>query len=416
MSKINRLPFFILLILVLLLSPTEGLFAAGENTRHKALKKKLPRWIHSGGVAVSDGKKPLFIQGSGKYVPASIIKLATALTAFHTLGAGFRFATEVYDDGRNNLVIRGYGDPYLVSEEWRLMAQALKKKGIFNKPWNRLLLDDTAIPRDLEVDGASASLNPYDARLGALVANFNTFYVAVDAKGRVTSAEPQTPLTPFAKERGAALPPGKHRINLSRQPGNSLRYTGELIAEIFTQEGAKFSKTPQRGTRPLNSTPLHTHISSRSLAEVVTGMMKFSNNFIANQIVLAIALKKHGEPAKIKNGVAEIRRFLNQQLKIKKRDFILEEGSGLSRKNKITIKAMLKIAEAFAPHANLLKTFGKDPQAPKAKTGTLTGVYSLAGYFKSPTKENRPFIIILNQSRNTRYRIFKELQKTFDTY
>ena len=56
----------------------------------------------------------------------------------------------------------------------------------------------------MRFDGLANSLNPYDAALGALVSNFNTVFVRVEAGGRVSSAEPKTPLTPIAERLAMA--------------------------------------------------------------------------------------------------------------------------------------------------------------------------------------------------------------------
>ncbi|MBW2643777.1 MAG: D-alanyl-D-alanine carboxypeptidase, partial [Deltaproteobacteria bacterium] len=49
-------------------------------------------------------------------VPASVLKIFTALVAFHYLGPEYRFATEFYKDQDSNLKVKGYGDPLLISE------------------------------------------------------------------------------------------------------------------------------------------------------------------------------------------------------------------------------------------------------------------------------------------------------------
>ncbi len=49
-------------------------------------------------------------------VPASTLKILTALVALHYLGEDFRFVTECYSDKDNNLKIKGFGDPLFVSD------------------------------------------------------------------------------------------------------------------------------------------------------------------------------------------------------------------------------------------------------------------------------------------------------------
>ena len=53
----------------------------------------------------------------------------------------------------------------------------------------------------------------------------------------------------------------------------------------------------------------------------------------------------------------------------------LEEGSGISRRNRFTARGLAKVLELFAPHANLLR--GHD--GGMNKTGSSDGVRTLAG-------------------------------------
>ena len=51
-----------------------------------------------------------------KLVPASILKIFTSLAALHYLGSNHRYATDFFRDPDSNLVIKGYGDPLMISE------------------------------------------------------------------------------------------------------------------------------------------------------------------------------------------------------------------------------------------------------------------------------------------------------------
>ena len=382
----------------------------GAQGQGESLHRELERLVERGGVAVGEGQRVIFSFGVGAFVPASIIKLATALAAFHHLGPDYRFKTEFFRDAGGNLIVRGYGDPYLVSEEWELIGGELAARGLLDVPFENLLLDSSAFAADLEVDGAGGSLNPYDARVGALVANFNTVFLEVNSAGTVASAEPQTPLTPFAVELARGLPPGQHRINLSRREGAGLRYTGELVREMLSQAGARFRGGVTSGAVPSGLAPAHVHFSSRPLKEVVRQMMEFSNNFIANQILLAMALERGVVPARLADGIASLEGYLRDELGLERGSFFLVEGSGISPKNRIEVAAMLRIVEAFRPWRELLRPYGTSPRA-LAKTGTLTGIYSLAGFLPGPKR--RAFAIMLNQRRNTRGAVYRRLVAAF---
>lgn len=391
--------------------------AAGVDAA--ALRRELAGLIDRGGVIVGGpvGVAFRYVQGAGddaRFIPASIIKIATALTALETLGAGYRFPTEVYREG-STLYLRGYGDPFLVSEEWALMAQSLARAGLFGgPPLEDIVLDDSAFAEGMRVPGRSDSANPYDARLGALVANFNTVALRVGADGSVTSAEPQTPLTPTARRVARRLPPGSHRINLSSQQAGGLHYAGELARAIFRRHGARLTGTVRAGRVPKGLRPIWVHHSSRPLSAVVAAMLEYSNNFIANQLVLALALVRSGEPARLQDGMDVIARFLQERLGLGPAGFTLQEGAGLSRQNRISLPAMLGVVNGFAPWRHLLSPFGPEGARVPAKTGTLTGVYTLAGFLPGAAGEPaHPFVIMLNQQRHTRTEVLQALQGAF---
>jgi D-alanyl-D-alanine carboxypeptidase/D-alanyl-D-alanine-endopeptidase (penicillin-binding protein 4) len=375
------------------------------------LHRRLRGLIRRGGTAVSINGKLRFIHGPGHYVPASILKLATAQAALFHLGPDFHFATEVYLDADNVLYIRGLGDPFLVSEEWRRMGQALEQLGVFGLQLKKLVLDTSAFDPNLVVDGVEYTLNPYDARPGALVTNFNTINLMVLKDRTVQSAEEQTPLTPLGIElaKRLRLRPGEQRINLSKNPANGPRYSGEVALAVFEELGAHIPGGFRFGKVPPGLQPVLVHHSEQPLTEVIQGMLEFSNNFVANQILLQMALKVDGPPARLKNGVAVLRKFLIEQMGLAPDSFQLVEGSGISRGNRMDLQAMLKITDAFYPWRALLRLHKGADRIITAKTGTLKGVYSLAGFLPAPEGERRAFVVMENQQRFTRELVLNQL-------
>ena len=62
-------------------------------------------------VTDPDGRVLISKNENRPLIPASTLKLFTALVALHTLGPEYRFETEFYCDDDDNLTIKGYGDP-----------------------------------------------------------------------------------------------------------------------------------------------------------------------------------------------------------------------------------------------------------------------------------------------------------------
>jgi len=187
-------------------------------------------------VLVVDQKgKYLYSKNADKaLIPASTIKVATSIAAIELFGAEHRFSTEFYIHG-NTLWVKGYGDPFITSEEFDIITLNLQQR--LNESGhviNNIRVDGTHFPL-LTVPGRASTNNPYDAPLSAVAANFNTINVS-KYNGVVRSAEKQTPITPLAKRLSKRLPNGKHRINL-KSTENSEQYFAELLVEKLKKRG-----------------------------------------------------------------------------------------------------------------------------------------------------------------------------------
>lgn len=337
------------------------------------------------------------------FVPASILKIATSLAALSILGPEYRFQTEFYLTKNNDLYVKGLGDPFLTSEEVRLILTTLKKKGVTTI--NNIFLDDTVFQLDSRSNGSHQSLNPYDASNSALAVNFNTIHIIRGQNGSIHSAEPQTPTLPIMQKMGADLSPGSHRINITRDKENIRIHSGELFRAIQYELNISGNGSISVQTIPGNISPFYTHVSSRNIQEIIPSLLLYSNNFIANQLFLACGMKKYRSPTTWDKGRSALKAFLNT-LGISDSEFDIAEGSGLSPENRITSRAMIVLLDAFKPYSHMMaKSHGN-----LVKSGTLTGVYSYAGYLLEENKKHS-FVIILNQKRNTRSQLLELLQK-----
>ncbi|MBF0289172.1 MAG: D-alanyl-D-alanine carboxypeptidase [SAR324 cluster bacterium] len=391
----------LLFSLFLLLTPVFSSFSA-------ELDRKLAAYIDQGSVLVADDSKILYsLQPNKLFVPASILKIATALAALHYLQADYHFKTEFYLNKHHDLTIRGYGDPQLVSEEIHSIANALSLQKKLPAAFRNIHLDTSAFNSNIRIPGVEKSLNPYDALNGALIVNFNTIYVAVDQNHRIHSAEQQTPLTAMARQLAKGLPPGKHRINISHKSQYILPHMGGLFKEFLQQFGFEVSGKIKEGPAYQQGYLIHTHSSRHDLIDTITNMMQYSNNFMANQLFLTIGMHTYGMPATRQKGVAAMNVFLTKKLNIPQNEQTIAEGSGISRKNRITAHTMLKLLKAFEPYQQTLPKH----HGIHLKTGTLSGVYTMAGYLPHP-KKNLYFVIMLNQKNNARDKILKILLNT----
>ena len=383
------------LVCAVLLLPAQALAGA---------KEKVAALAPSALVLVVDEKgNDLIAQNAdAPFVPASVTKIVTAWLAMEVLGGDYRFETKFYLDKDRVLYVRGGGDPFLISEELAPLAQELVA-ATGKEPITGIVLDASYYPSDLRIPGIEDTSESYDALNSALAVNFNTI-AAVRKGNSVVSAEKQTPITPLAiSEFRARGPKGSGRISLSKNPAVSLKYAGELIAAFIEQAGGSVKGEITTGTVPAGLEPVYVH-KSRTLSQILVQLLIASNNYIANQVFLEIGGTLGGSVSLEKS-----LKVANEMLAANGlADAIhLEEGSGISRNNHFTARGLAKVLELFAPHANLLH--GHD--GGMNKTGTMSGVSTLAGYADTKSHGRVRFVIAMKgKAGATRFQLLKAIE------
>lgn len=325
-------------------------------------------------------------------IPASTLKIFTALVAIHYLGPDYKFFTEFYIDRHSNLKIKGYGDPLLISETvvemiHHLSMRLCAKYSIIND----LILDDSYFGVPTVIPGVNTSYESYDAPNGALCVNFNTVNFKRNKNGVYVSAESQTPLLPFILSRVKASQMDHGRIVLSSQRNEITRYAGHLFLYFLKKEGLRINGSIRLGRVQKEADKLiYRYVSSFSLIQTLSKLLEYSNNFIANQLLITVGAKAYGPPGNLEKGVRAALIYAKNILEI---DHVqIEEGSGISRKNQISARAFYKILNAFIPHYFLMRQTDKMYY----KTGTLKGIHTRAGYIKKKNGELYPFVLMIN--------------------
>ncbi|MBI5843560.1 MAG: D-alanyl-D-alanine carboxypeptidase [Deltaproteobacteria bacterium] len=345
------------------------------SAAHASLPQNIARLLGSNDslyVADEKGREIYSYKADEPRVPASTIKVLTAIAALETLGADFRFPTDFYARGNDTIVMKGYGDPFWVSEVIEDAACGLGKKIGGKRP--NLVLDDTYFQKPMIVPGAVKSTNPYDSPVGALCANFNTVMFRYGAGNQPESDEDQTPLIPFAESliRARNLPPG--RVLLAAERGEATLYAGNLFSWFYKKCGNDSFQNVALGAVAPGDKPVYRSLSPYGLEEMIGKLLATSSNFMTNQIFLAAGAKVMGAPASFDKGAAVVRKFAEDKLGIK--DLRLVEGSGLSRENRMTARQMDRVLARFYPYRGLMK----EKDGIRFKTGTLTGISGRAGY------------------------------------
>ncbi|HSV17662.1 MAG TPA: D-alanyl-D-alanine carboxypeptidase/D-alanyl-D-alanine-endopeptidase [Casimicrobiaceae bacterium] len=381
--------------------------------------------------------RPLFAYDAERAMsPASVMKLVTTFVALELLGPDYRWRTEAYADGRldsgvlhGDLVLRGRGDPKITVEQWQSFMTRLRAAGLDSID-GQLVLDRTAfdVPAHDPAAFDGEPLKPYNVGPDALLVNFKAadLVFAPDA----TTGRAQVRLDPPLAPVSVAAPPldgapcGDWRAALRPQfddDGRAVQvsfagsypascgerdwwvalldaphYTHAMFTLYFRAAGGQFAGGLAERRAPPAAAPLAV-LESPPLYDIVRDVNKFSNNVMARQIFLTLALEAAPPPATTAKAADVVRRFFALR-KIALPKLVIENGSGLSRNERITAGGLVRLLMAAdrsavrddfasslavaAMDGTVERRFLAGPAAGQAllKTGSLEGVRALAGY------------------------------------
>ncbi|MEH2158768.1 D-alanyl-D-alanine carboxypeptidase/D-alanyl-D-alanine endopeptidase [Nostoc sp.] len=388
----------------------------------------------------------LYSRDAQKYfTPASNLKLLTTAAALQELGANFRIRTSIYQNGNGVLRVVGRGDPSLSDTELQKLAQQLKQKGITQI--QQLSADDSYIQGDIvnptwqwEDVQSSDGVPVSSFILNKNIFSFKLVPQAVGKSLQVLWIDPGEAKQWRIINQSVTVPQNQPSyVNVTRElSGTVLRIQGQLATNseeslidlpvvdpnyyfLRRFRTALATKKITLGqTLVVNGGVNRQEIAfveSPPLAELLAETNLNSNNLYAEALLRALAVKK----TRLKNQTSadvglEVVKASLTKLGVDPANYILVDGSGLSRRNLVTpeafvqiLRGMAKTPAAYIYRASLpvagksgtLKGRFQDTPAEgivQAKTGTLTGVVSLSGYMNAPKYEPLVFSIIVNQS------------------
>lgn len=382
--------------------------------------------------------------------PASVMKLVTTYAALEQLGPAYVWHTPVYLQGtvqdgslRGNVYIQGQGDPKLVMERLWLLMRRLQGQGI-QVIVGDIVLDRTAfdLPEQDPARFDGEPLRPYNAAPDALLLNFKSSVMTFvpDAAAGLARIQYDPPLAGVQRQATVALAaPGTEcgdwrgalRAELSDPAKVGFQgvypaacgervwpvaaadprgFAARAVEGMWRELGGKLTGTVRDGKVPAGLKPAFT-VTSPALAEVVRDVNKYSNNVMAQQVFLTLALQK--------NGVAtydSAREALRQwwQARLGDADLpLVDNGAGLSRDARLTAQAlgrMLQVAWTSPAMPELLASLpiaGVDGTLRRSqsragtahlKTGSLRDVMAVAGYVHAASGRRYVLVAVVNHS------------------
>ncbi|WP_159400910.1 D-alanyl-D-alanine carboxypeptidase/D-alanyl-D-alanine-endopeptidase [Streptomyces sp. NRRL B-24484] len=359
------------------------------------MQRSLDQALHDGALgtlafAVADATTGRLLYGSGENTPAtpaSTTKLATAVAALALVPPTTRIATTVVRSATpGTITLVGGGDPTLTA----LPADQVRIGG-----------------QPVDADTAPASLADLAARTAAALkaAGTTTVRLGYDTSlytGPLLHPEHDATniaaVTPLMVDEGRIDPksPDEAPARVFDPAGQA----AAAFADRLRAEGVAVDGTPAQTTAPAGAAAI-AEVRSPTVPRLVERLLTTSDNTLAEAVARQAALAA-GKPASFEGGAAATLQAL-AKLGVPTAGTVLNDGSGLSRKNlipPITLTELL--ARAAAPDhpelrpvltglpvagftGTLVNRFGARSGAAgaagivRAKTGTLSGVVTLAG-------------------------------------
>ncbi|MBN2446601.1 MAG: D-alanyl-D-alanine carboxypeptidase/D-alanyl-D-alanine-endopeptidase [Phycisphaerae bacterium] len=416
---------------------------------------KLPKSTDVGLVVIDadDGQSWFARNDDLPLKPASVMKLFVTAAALERFGDGFAFETRVYLSG-DELWVVGGGDPALCDE--RLATRDGKKPTDVLDAWaaaiktqqrdsiTKLVLDDHVFEQQQRhPDWDRAQWNKwYAAPVGGLNIADNCVDFSVHVAGDKVAMTMQ-PALPAAFVRNELRVGRKYTAVIDRQPGSDvfeLRgavvrgsflgtasaghatiFFGFVLREALERHGVKVQGEVVRRSLDDESLRAATLLSTHRtpLRDVIWRCNTFSQNLFAECLLKSLAAyDENGRPtltAGSWTGGTAIVRTTIEGMSVNLKGAVLRDGSGLSHENRVTagqITALLRAMRA-GPHrqvfADSLARPGEDGTLRRihdaqlqgrlmAKTGTISGVRSLAGYVTRPDGTTLAFALLINGS------------------
>ena len=383
--------------------------------------------------------------------PASLAKLLTTMAALDQLGPNWTWTTPVWLQGSvsdgvldGSLVIKGSGDPKLVIERVWLLLRRVQLLGV-REIRGDIVLDRSAFaPRQADpADFDGDPSRPYNVQPDALLLNFKAVtYGFVPEPGRGTAlvlADPplagtQVPRTvrlasgPCEDWRGAlkadfsdprrvrfagSFPVACGEKQWPVADADPASYNARLIEALWRDIGGKLAGRVIDGVAPAGLEPSF-ELKSPALAEVVRDINKYSNNVMAQQLFLTLALQRQpAQPATAEAARAALHEWLVARVGELPPGMHLDNGSGLSRETRLSAALLARLLQqawsspAMPELLSSLPINGLDgtlrrsratPGRAHLKTGSLRDVAGVAGYVLSDSGRRYVLVAIINHA------------------
>lgn len=384
--------------------------------------------------------------------PASTIKVMTTFAALDMLGPAFTWKTHAYLGGKlangvlnGDLYLVGGGDPFMTSERWWAFVQEIRELGLA-KITGDIVIDNSyfaPIP-DSRAAFDAQPYRSYNVIPDALMVNFQTSRFTLTANAQRARAQIVVNPLPANLEivnqlrvgpgrcqgynRGVTFDTPANEPNkiivggiiaaacgnysIARAIMTAPDYAYGTFRTLWTQSGGAIDGAMRVAPRPADAQHFLTY-DSITLAEIIRLVNKYSNNVMARHLLLTLGAEKFGAPASAESGRNALRAWLASR-NIQMPGLVLENGSGLSRDERVTARGLAGVLDAawhspfmpeFAASLPLSATDGTLRNRFQAagmqgrlrlKTGRIDDVNALAGFVNAASGKTYVVVIVIN--------------------
>jgi D-alanyl-D-alanine carboxypeptidase/D-alanyl-D-alanine-endopeptidase (penicillin-binding protein 4) len=372
-----------------------------EEDIAKQIEKLLRGPLRNGitGLYVADARsgEPLFaVNADDPLNPASNVKMVSTATALELLGPTFRYTTRLLGPEpdasgaiHGNIYLLGTWDPTLAAADMDDIADQLTHRGL------KQLDGDIVVGSDPTRDGIFRAVVPIEIKAGepgqpptaTTPAGFDLVEVTVTAK---TDKRPRKRHKLTFASVPAVDAAGHKRIKLTI--GGTIGKGGETLYALYTKERTAVAAHALRaalrahqvtvngdtrvmelgdfigeavGTRGIPA-ELARH-ESQTLQDIVTRVNKWSINWLADRVIMtAAALSRRTVPS-MDIAVDEMYAWLQRHPQLSKDSVVIDTGSGLSYRTRITPQELVAIVRSAGGFAD-----GTDESLAKAWLGSLS--------------------------------------------
>ena len=419
-------------------------------------KAKIPLQNVAIYVQALDENQPIISHNAKQpFNPASVMKLVTTNAALDLLGPSYRWRTEIYTDGtvnndvlKGNLIIKGYGDPSLNEAEMRRLLVSLQQAGV-KEILGNLVLDKSYFAQTVgsRVTFDTETYRAYNAMPSALLVNSRATSFKFQALANQANVVQEVAVPEIKVINQLKLTQGdcidwrnqfKYVVKAEKDTA-TIAFTGNYSADcdekylelslfddsqyayfifrkLWQELGGSFhGKLENQAIMPISAVKLISQ-NSKSLADVLRDINKYSNNLMARQLLLTIAAEKSGLPATELLGEQAINSWLRSK-NMNFSELVIENGSGLSRVERISAQHLgdMLVSAYHSPvmpefmsslpivgvDGTVMKRLKDSPAIAHAhlKTGSIDSVSSIAGYVLDANNKRWAMVFLVNHAQ-----------------